>query len=72
MTSLLKFLDAREMLSVQVHPSDAETHLLPKGKSGKTEAWVVVEAGKDARIYADLKPKTAAEDLRRALVSWRQ
>jgi mannose-6-phosphate isomerase len=66
---LLKFLDAREMLSVQVHPSDAETGLLPKGESGKTEAWVVLEAGAESRIYAGLKPKTTAEDLRRALAN---
>jgi mannose-6-phosphate isomerase len=66
---LLKFLDAREMLSVQVHPSDAEAGLLPKGESGKTEAWVVLEAGAESRIYAGLKAKTTAEDLRRALAS---
>ena len=42
---LLKFLDAREMLSVQVHPSDTHRDLLPTGESGKTEAWVVLEAG---------------------------
>ena len=41
---LLKFLDAREMLSVQVHPADAQTDLLPAGETGKTEAWVVLEA----------------------------
>jgi len=38
---LLKFLDAQEMLSVQVHPSDAYPGLLPAGETGKTEAWVV-------------------------------
>ena len=43
---LLKFLDAREMLSVQVHPSDAHPDLIPAGETGKTEAWVVIEAGK--------------------------
>jgi mannose-6-phosphate isomerase len=64
---LLKFLDAREMLSVQVHPSDARTDLLPPGESGKTEAWVVLEAGPDSRIYAGLKPGTTAQDLRQAL-----
>ena len=64
---LLKFLDAREMLSVQVHPSDAHKDLLPKGESGKTEAWVVLEAGAKSRIYAGLKPGTTAEDLRQAL-----
>jgi len=42
---LLKFLDARDMLSVQVHPSDRQTNYLPAGETGKTEAWVVLEAG---------------------------
>jgi len=64
---LLKFLDAREMLSVQVHPSDAQVDLLPEGESGKTEAWVVLEAGKESRIYAGLNPGTTAADLRQAL-----
>jgi mannose-6-phosphate isomerase len=64
---LLKFLDAREMLSVQVHPSDAQRDLLPAGETGKTEAWVVLDAGAESRIYAGLKPGTTVEDLRRAL-----
>jgi mannose-6-phosphate isomerase len=66
---LLKFLDARKMLSVQVHPSDAHTDLLPTGETGKTEAWIVLEAGTESRIYAGLKPGTTAEDLRRALAN---
>ena len=66
---LLKFLDAREMLSVQVHPADAHTDLLPAGETGKTEAWVVLEAGPESRIYAGLKPGTTADDLRRALAN---
>jgi mannose-6-phosphate isomerase len=56
---LLKFLDVREMLSVQVHPTDPET--------AKTEAWVVLEAGARSRIYAGLKPGATAEVLRRAV-----
>ena len=64
---LLKFLDAHEMLSVQVHPADADTDLLPAGETGKTEAWVVLEAGTESRIYAGLKPGTTAGDVRRAL-----
>jgi len=64
---LLKLLDAREMLSVQVHPSDSDVRLLPAGETGKTEAWVVLETGKEGRIYAGLKPGTTAIDLRRAL-----
>jgi mannose-6-phosphate isomerase len=64
---LLKFLDAREMLSVQVHPSDAHPELLPPDETGKTEAWVVIEAGPASRIYAGLKPGTTAADLHRSL-----
>jgi mannose-6-phosphate isomerase len=64
---LLKFLDAREMLSVQVHPSDAHPDLIPPGESGKTEAWVVIEAGNKSRIYAGLKPGTTAGELRHSL-----
>jgi len=57
---LLKFLDAREMLSVQVHPG---------GKTGKTEAWVVLEAGPQSRVYAGLKPGATADNLRQALAN---
>lgn len=66
---LLKFLDVHEMLSVQVHPTKANTNLLPAGETPKTEAWVVLEAGTQSRIYAGLKPDTTETDLRRALTS---
>ena len=61
---LLKFLDAREKLSVQVHPDDGLTAYIPTGESGKTEAWVVLEAES-----AGLKPGNTAGDLRQALTS---
>lgn len=64
---LLKLLDAQQMLSVQVHPSDAHPALLPSGESGKTEAWVVLRAGPRSRIYAGLKPGTTASALRAAI-----
>jgi len=64
---LLKFLDARDKLSVQVHPSDAHEHLLPTGQRGKTEVWLVLQAEPGSRIYAGLTPGTTATDLRRAL-----
>jgi mannose-6-phosphate isomerase len=66
---LLKFLDAREMLSVQVHPSDEYPKLLPPGETGKTEAWVVIECGPKARICAGLKPGTTRDDLAGAIKS---
>jgi len=61
---LLKFLDVQEMLSVQVHPEDDRKDLIPAGESGKTEAWVVLDAEPKGRIYAGLKPGTTAADLR--------
>ncbi len=55
---LLKFLDAHEMLSVQVHPA---------GKKGKTEGWVVLESSAKSRIYAGLTDDITEIDLRSAL-----
>ncbi len=66
---LLKFLDAREILSVQVHPSDRQRDYLPAGEHGKTEAWVVLEAGPESRVYAGLNPGTTEDDLRQALAN---
>jgi mannose-6-phosphate isomerase len=66
---LLKFLDAEEMLSVQVHPSDAHRDLIPADDSGKTEAWVVIDAHKDSLIYAGLKPGTTEIELRESLAN---
>jgi mannose-6-phosphate isomerase len=64
---LLKFLDCKEVLSVQVHPSDQEKKYIPKGDSGKTEAWVVLETGKESIIYAGLKPGTTEKKIRESL-----
>ena len=64
---LLKFLDAQATLSVQVHPSDRQKAYLPTGESGKTEAWVVLDAGPERIVYAGLKPGTTSADLRKAI-----
>ncbi len=64
---LLKFLDAHEKLSVQVHPADGQKDYIPAGESGKTEAWVVLEADATSRIYAGLKPGTTPNKLRQSL-----
>lgn len=64
---LLKFLDAHDVLSVQVHPPDDRKDLIPPGENGKTEAWVVLQADAESRIYAGLQPGTTREDLRRAI-----
>ncbi|MEO6346368.1 MAG: type I phosphomannose isomerase catalytic subunit, partial [Aquaticitalea sp.] len=64
---LLKFLDCKEVLSVQVHPSDDQKEYIPQGDTGKTEAWVVLETSKDSRIYAGLKNGTNKDNLLKSI-----
>jgi mannose-6-phosphate isomerase len=64
---LIKFLDADDRLSVQVHPDDAQAERLWPGEGGKTEAWIVLEATATCRIYAGLLPGVEEPALRRAL-----
>ena len=64
---LVKLLDASDWLSVQVHPDeDAVKKLLP-GEGGKTEAWYILDASTDSRIYAGLKSGVGPAELRHAL-----
>lgn len=55
---LVKFIDARQKLSVQVHPDDEYAKLYERGQLGKTEMWYVLEADKDAELiygfYSDM------------------
>jgi mannose-6-phosphate isomerase len=67
---LLKFIDARQELSVQVHPNDAQAAAKCPGSSGKTEAWVVLDADPHtSKIYAGFAPGVTAADFRAALES---
>jgi len=47
---LFKFIDARENLSIQVHPNREQAQARGWGDRGKTEAWYVVDAIPDAKI----------------------
>ena len=47
---LTKLIDARDALSVQVHPDDAYARRVEHQPNGKTEAWVVLEADPGAEI----------------------
>ena len=64
---LLKFLDANDWLSVQVHPGDESVERLWPGECGKTEAWFVLAAEPKSRIYAGLLPGVGREDFRKGL-----
>ena len=52
---LLKFLDAQQKLSLQVHPDDTRARRLTPPDLGKTEAWVVLSAEPASFLYAGLK-----------------
>lgn len=59
---LIKFIDAKQDLSIQVHPDDrlaAERH---NGSKGKTEMWYVVEADKDAHLMSGLSTGITPEE----------
>ena len=63
---LIKFIDALEDLSIQVHPDDrfaAEHH----GLNGKTEMWYVMEAGKDSGLIVGFNQKMNREKYLQAL-----
>jgi mannose-6-phosphate isomerase len=64
---LLKFLDTTDMLSVQVHPSDLHKEYIPDGEHGKTEVWYIMETDSESLIYAGLKQRTNADDIRQAI-----
>jgi mannose-6-phosphate isomerase len=66
---LVKFLDAADWLSVQVHPDDESVKRLWPGEGGKTEAWFVLDARPGSRIYAGLLPGVDEARLRAALAA---
>ncbi len=57
---LIKFLDAAEDLSVQVHPND-ELASKRHNCSGKTEMWYIIEAEEDSKIVAGFKQNMTRE-----------
>jgi mannose-6-phosphate isomerase len=66
---LIKFLDANDWLSLQVHPDDALARRFDPKENGKTEAWVILDAQPESRICAGLKTGVDAAALREGLQS---
>jgi mannose-6-phosphate isomerase len=63
---LVKYLDAADNLSVQVHPSPAYAAAHPDAHL-KTETWIVLDAEPGATIYHGFAPGTSRDDLRAAI-----
>ena len=67
---LIKFIDAKQDLSVQVHPSDAYA-LKNENSFGKTEMWYIVEAEQGAGIYLGFRESVTKEEYEKAIAEKR-
>ncbi|TDT61060.1 type I phosphomannose isomerase catalytic subunit [Fonticella tunisiensis] len=63
---LIKFIDANDRLSVQVHPGN-EYALKVEGDLGKTEMWYILEAKEGAKLIYGTKPGVSKEEFKRAI-----
>ena len=63
---LIKLIDAKQNLSVQVHPSD-EYALKYENSYGKTEMWYIVDSAEGAGIYCGFQRDTSKEEFLRYL-----
>jgi len=66
MPLLVKFIDAKKDLSIQVHPDDEMAHR-EHGKNGKTEMWYIIDAEPGACIYSGFK-KSLTPDVYKRMV----
>ncbi len=64
---LVKLIDAKRDLSVQVHPDDAFAHANENGQNGKTEMWYVMDAAPDSRIAYGLHHTVGREQFLQAV-----
>lgn len=58
---LIKIIDAKEDLSIQVHPDDAYAHEFENGSLGKTECWYILDCKEDAQIVIGHNAKDKEE-----------
>jgi mannose-6-phosphate isomerase len=68
---LLKFLDAREVLSIQVHPNDEQAARMRPGTRGKTEGWAILQAEPGSTLYAGLRRGIDRHALEQSLAAGR-
>ncbi len=63
---LVKYIFTSEALSVQCHPSDAQTLAGGLGRQGKDECWLILDAEPGARLAIGFHDHISADDMRRA------
>jgi mannose-6-phosphate isomerase len=65
---LIKFLDANDDLSIQVHPNDKQAKAM-HGCLGKTEMWYILQADADAKLIAGFNKNTSREEYQARLAN---
>ncbi|MGE0172957.1 MAG: type I phosphomannose isomerase catalytic subunit [Oligoflexales bacterium] len=63
---LVKLINARDPLSIQVHPEDADAHLKPD-ECGKPESWLILDVEPGAGVYLGFANAVSKDEIRRAL-----
>lgn len=63
---LIKYIFTSEKLSVQVHPSDADTEATGLGRQGKEECWLITSAEPGASLAIGFKEKLSIAEVRAA------
>lgn len=58
---LTKVIDAREKLSIQVHPDDSYAQKYENGSLGKTECWYIMDCAKNAKLVIGHNADTESE-----------
>jgi len=64
---LIKFIDANDKLSVQVHPDDAYAAELEQGELGKTEMWYILDAAEGANLIFGFNKDITKEEFATAI-----
>ena len=65
---MIKFIDAKDNLSIQVHPNNIYA-LEKEHQYGKTEVWYVLDAGPDAFLYHGFKQAISQEEFRERIAN---
>ena len=66
---LYKFIDARDKLSVQVHPDDSQAREFGWGNNGKTESWYITDVKPDGEIILGFKESVTINDVKASVNS---
>ena len=68
---LVKLIDAKEDLSIQVHPNDSYAEIHEYGKKGKTELWYILDSANDSTVVYGFHHSVDRETVRRSILDGR-